>query len=287
MNKLILATLTLSLAFTSCLSRREQKDTEDRSQAIIDSLQRVVNQSNSESEDLAKYVQQIREGFRQINEAEGIVTKDAEGADQQALVENMEFIQRKLQDNRALIAGLQQQLRNANQTNKDTKSAYEAMVEEFNRQLENKSKEIEELRKKLNEQEQTIAQQGQQIEQLNGNVEDLTSQNAEKDRTVAAQDKQIHTAWYVFGTKKELRDNNILERNGSLRSSNFNRDYFTKIDVRVMQKIPLYSKKVELKTPHPANSYVLEKDAQGSYTLRITDVDKFWSMSRYLVVQVK
>lgn len=284
----ILALVAAALTFGGCQSKREKENTTDRSQEVIDSLQRVLAQSNSESEDLAKTIQQIREGFRQINEAEGRVTQEnAETPNQQVIVENMAFIQQTLRLNRARIADLQQQLRNASQTSKETKSAYEAMVEEFNRQLESKSREIEELRKQLAEKDIKIAEQSEQIDQLSDNVEDLTTKNEEKERTVVRQDQQLHTAWYVFGTKKELREQHILERGDVMRSSNFNKEYFTKIDIRVTQKIPLYSKKATLLTSHPAGSYTLDKDAQENYTLRITNPDAFWSVSRYLVILVR
>lgn len=284
----IFALVAAALTFGGCQSKREKENTADRSQEVIDSLQRVLAQSNSESEDLAKTIQQIREGFRQINEAEGRVTQEnAETPNQQVIVENMAFIQQTLRLNRARIADLQQQLRNASQTSKETKNAYEAMVEEFNRQLESKSREIEELRKQLAEKDIKIAEQSEQIDQLSDNVEDLTTKNEEKERTVAHQDQQLHTAWYVFGTKKELREQHILEKGDVMRSSNFNKEYFTKIDIRVTQKIPLYSKKAELLTSHPAGSYTLDKDAQENYTLRITNPDAFWSVSRYMVILVK
>lgn len=285
---LAVASLTAALALGSCQTKREKENNTDRSQAIIDSLRRVIAQSDSESEDMAKTIQNIRDGFRQINEAEGRITREqGEGADHQVIIENMAFIQQTLRLNRARIADLQQQLRNANRTNKDSKATYEAMVEEFNRQIESKAKEIEDLRKQLAEKDATIAQQGEEITQLNSDVRDLTSQNEEKERTVSAQDQKIHTAWYVFGTKKELREQNILEKNDVMRSSSFNKDYFTKIDIRVTKKIPLYSSKVEVLTSHPAGSYSLEKDAQGQYTLRITSPESFWSVSKYLVVLVK
>ena len=72
-----------------------------------------------------------------------------------------------------------------------------------------------------------------------------------------------------------------------MRSSNFNKEYFTQLDIRVTKKIPLYSKKAEILTNHPASSYSLEKDAQDMLVLRITDAESFWSVSRYLVIQVK
>lgn len=285
---MFLAVAAVAMTFGGCQSKREKENTIDRSQATIDSLQRVIAQSNSESEDLAKTIQQIRDGFRQINEAENRVTMEqGEGSDQQTIVENMAFIQQTLRLNRDRIADLQQQLRNANQTSKEAKSAYEGMVEEFTRQLESKNREIEELRRQLAEKNIQIAEQGEQITQLNENVEDLTTKNEEKERTVVEQDQQLHTAWYVFGTKKELKEQNILKKGDVMRSSDFNKDYFTKIDIRVTKKIPLYSKSVELKTTHPAGSYSLDEDAQGMYTLRITNPESFWSISKYLVILVK
>lgn len=277
-----------AMTFGACQSQREKSNEKERSQEKIDSLQRVIDQSNSESEDLARTIQDIREGFRKINEAEGRVTNEnPESSDKQVIEENMAFIQQTLRLNKSRIAELQQMLRNATQTSKDSKQAYEAMVEEFNYQLEVKGKEIEELKQKLEEQNIRIAEQDEQIDRLNENVENLTQKNAEKEETVNAQDKKLHTAWYVFGTKKELKEQNIIDKSGVMISPDSNKDYFTSIDIRVTKKIPLYSKNAELKTSHPVGSYSLEKDAQGLYTLRITNPTAFWSVSHYLVILVK
>lgn len=290
MRNLVLWSVALAAAVTfgSCQSKREKEIVHDNSQATIDSLQRVIAQSNSESEDMARTIQSIRDGFRQINDAEGRITKEeGEGSDQQVIIENMAFIQQTLKLNKQRIADLQQQLRNAGQTNKESKQAYEAMVEEFNRQLENKGREIEELRQQLAEKDIQIAEQGEEISNLNTNVQNLTNSNAEKERAINEQDQKIHTAWYVFGTKKELKEQHILNKRDVMQSANVNRDYFTKIDIRVTKVIKLYSKSAQLKTSHPAGSYSLERDSQGLYTLRITDPTAFWSVSKYLVILVK
>ena len=108
------------------------------------------------------------------------------------------------------------------------------------------------------------------------------------DRTRArAQDKALNTAWYVFGTKKELTAQNIVKRGDLVKGTDFNKDYFTQIDLRVTKVIRLYSKSAKLLTNHPAGSYSLDKDAQGQYTLRVLDPQKFWSVSKYLVIVVK
>ena len=68
---------------------------------------------------------------------------------------------------------------------------------------------------------------------------------------------------------------------------NFNKSYFTKIDIRVEKEIKLYSKSAKILTMHPSSSYSLTTDAKDQYVLRITNPDIFWSTSNYLVIQVK
>jgi len=69
--------------------------------------------------------------------------------------------------------------------------------------------------------------------------------------------------------------------------ANFNKSYFTKIDIRVDKVIKLYSKSAKILTTHPSGSYTLQRDASNQYVLRVSDPQLFWSTSKYLVVQVK
>ena len=267
--------------------KQEQTNTAD---ATIDSLKRVIAQTQNESNDLMGTIEQIQEGFRQINEAEGRISSEnsqGEGSDRQAILENMAFIQSRMQQNRELIANLREQLRASSRNNTQMKGTLEEMVANFEKQLNDKSRQIDSLRSELQQRDVRIAEQDEQITALNENVTNLSSANEQKTRAMAAQEQELNTAYYVFGTKKELREQNILKRNDVLKSDDFNKDYFTKIDIRVTKVIKLYSKKAELKTSHPAGSYTLDKDAQGQYTLRITNPQSFWSVSRYLVIVVR
>lgn len=229
----------------------------------------------------------IQEGFREINEAEGRVNIARAGGENNAkadIMENISFIKRTMQLNKERIAKLREQLR---QSSFNT-SKLQATIENLNKELEAKTSQIEKLQAELEQKNAHIASQDKQITELNSNVNTLTADNAEKARAVERQDKQLNTAWYVFGTKKELRDQHILEGSSKvLKGNNFNKDYFTRIDIRVDKVIKLYSKSAKLLTNHPAGSYSLDKDANGMYTLRITNPTTFWSVSKYLVVVVK
>ena len=287
---LLAAVCTLSFAMSCSTKKEKEQESKDPNAETIDSLRQALTQSQNASNDLIETLSQIQDGFDQINEAEGRVSvenKQGERANKQAIIENMEFIQRTMKLNRELISNLQQQLRNANQSDKRTKAKLEEMVNNYNKQLEDKQKQIDELRAQLAERDIKIAEQGEQINALNTSVNDLSQKNEEKARTVAAQDKELNTAYYVFGTKKELREQRILKSGDVLKSNDFNKDYFTRIDLRVTKQIRLYSKSAKLMTNHPAGSYTLEKDAQNQYVLRINNPQEFWSVSKYLVIIVK
>lgn len=289
MKKMILFSFAL-LSLSACMPQKEQQAEKEASSAIIDSLQQALQQSQNESNDMMGTIEQIQEGFRQINEAEGRVTTQTqagEGSDKEAIVDNMAFIQKTLRLNRELITSLQQQLRTSTQSNSKMKSTLEDMVANFQQQLDQKEQQLEALKAELAQRDVQIAEQAEQIDNLNANVSELAQKHEEKARQVAEQDKELHTAYYVFGTKKELSRQNIIDDGEVLRSKDVNRDYFTKIDLRVTKTIKLYSKHAKLRTNHPEGSYSLDKDAQGLYTLRIANPELFWSNSRYLVIVVK
>lgn len=128
---------------------------------------------------------------------------------------------------------------------------------------------------------------------LTADKETLTAENEAKSKTVAEQDKALNAAWFVFGTKKELKDQKILTNTGLfkkgevMQDADINKDYFTQVDIRTTKEIKLYSKDAEILTTHPSGSYSMEKDDKSQLTLKITNPKDFWSVSKYLVIQVK
>ena len=252
-----------------------------------DSLMQVINQKDDELNEIIGCVNDIQEGFRRINEAEGRVTianGNTESASARGIIqENMQYIQDAMKQNRELIAQLQERLK----TSTVNAKALEKTIAQLQEQLEAQNQRIQELEATLAEKDILIAEQGEQIDNLSENVTSLTQENREKSETMAAQDKDLNTAWFVFGTKGELKEQKILKDGDVLKSEYFNKDYFTQIDIRVVKEIKLYSKSAQLLTTHPKGTYTLEKDSKGEYILRITDAKKFWSVSKYLVIRVK
>ncbi len=252
-----------------------------------DSLMQIINQKDDELNEIIGCVNEVQDGFRRINEAEGRITVadgNTESASSRGIIqENMQYIQEAMQQNRELIAQLQQKLK----TSSINAKALERTITSLQEQLEAQNQRVQELEASLAEKDILIAEQGEQIDNLNENVNNLTEESRKKSETMASQDKDLHTAWFVFGTKAELKEQKILKSGDVLKGNDFNKDYFTQIDTRQVKDIKLYSKSAELLTSHPAGTYTLEKDSKGEYALHITDANKFWSVSKYLVIRVK
>lgn len=282
MKKVLLAVACLA-AFAGCKDSKTETAMPQVTQT--DSLQRIINQKDNEINDMMGLFNDIEEGFRQINEAENRVSlaRQGEGADRgQRIREDVQFIQQRLAQNKALISKLQQQLRESTVKGDQLKRSIENLV----KQLEDKDTELQQLRSQLEAKDIHIAELDQTITTLNDDVSNLKDESEQKTQTISTQDKQLNTAWFVFGTKKELKKQNILIK-GKVLQGNFNKSYFTKIDIRVDKEIKLYSKSAKILTMHPSSSYTLLRDSKDQYVLRITNPQIFWSTSKYLVIQVK
>ena len=199
---------------------------------------------------------------------------------------DIEFIQNKMKSNREMIEKLRAQLNESTIKGNELKQTLENTIVSFQKQIAEKDRQLSELKSTIEAKDVHISQLDQKIDNLHNDVTDLQTESSQKSKTISEQDKQLNTAYYVFGTKSELKEQHILEKNEVLRQ-NFNKNYFTKIDIRNERSIPLYSKSVKVLTHHPSNSYRLEADASKQYTLRIVDPNQFWSTSKYLVVLVK
>lgn len=284
MKKLVFLLLCVSV-LVSCDSITGKKKLQEEK----DSLAVTLAERDAELDQMMSTFNDIQEGFRQINAAEnrvdlqrGSISENSATARQQ-IATDIEFITKTMAENREQIAKLQAQLKSSNTNSAQLKRA----IESLNQELAAKTKRIEELQTELASKNIRIQELDAAVTALTADKETLEAENEAKARTVAEQDKVMNTAWFVFGTKSELREQKILKSGDVLRESDFNKDYFTQIDIRTTKEIKLYSKRADLLTSHPAGTYVLEEDDKKQLIFKITNPTEFWSVSKYLVIQVR
>ena len=276
--------LAFVMLLASCQEKKNVPVIENRD-SVRDSLQQVIDFKDREINDILGTMNEIQEGFRLINAAEGrmSIIKSGEATNKtEQMRENIRSITEMMEHNRELIAKLRQQVRESSVRSDQFKTVIDNLVQ----QLEDNDANLQKLQTELQEKDIHIAELDQTVASLSSSIASLKEESSNKSETIIAQDKQINTAWYVFGTKKELQSQNIYEK-GRVLQSNFNKNYFTKIDIRIVKEIKLYSKSVKIMTAHPTSSYQLIQDANKQYVLRINNPQNFWSTSKYLVVLVK
>ena len=287
MKKLLLLSVSVAV-LTSCgnMGRNEALKAEN------DSLNIVLAERDAELEGIMEAFNEVQEGFRLINEAENRVDLQSESMEGQSasqkIREDIRFISDKLQSNRERIAELEKQLNNS----KYASSQLKKTIENLKKELEAKTQQIETLQTELASKNIRIAELDDAVAGLTQSVNDLVADNKAKAEVMAGQDKALNAAWFVFGTNSELKEQKIiskkfLQKTKILEDKEFNKDYFTQIDIRRDKEIKLYAKDAKLLTVHPEGSYELVKDDKGELTLMIVNPNKFWNVSRYLVIEVK
>lgn len=279
------AALGVVALLASCVSRQVAVEAESRS----DSLELVVSAKDSLINAVFADINAISENLALIKSRENLITVAGESEGGRRPVEEIDndikAIDRLLRENRAKIESLQRsaaQLRKANLRI----DGLEKMIADMNRQLAEKKAEVEQLRESLVRMGDEVKSLTEEVAVRSAEVENLSGEKVELQN-------QFNTVYYIVGAEKELRDAQIINKQGFIgrtltvgRNSNF--DSFTMTDSRLLSEVPVGQKKATLVTSHPEGSYELVTDANKVVEkLIITDPVRFWESSKILIISCK
>lgn len=279
------AALGVVALLASCVSSQVAVEAESRS----DSLELVVSAKDSLINAVFADINAISENLALIKSRENLITVAGESEGGRRPVEEIDndikAIDRLLRENRAKIESLQRsaaQLRKANLRI----DGLEKMIADMNRQLAEKKAEVEQLRESLVRMGDEVKSLTEEVAVRSAEVENLSGEKVELQN-------QLNTVYYIVGAEKELRDAQIINKQGFIgrtltvgRNSNF--DSFTMADSRLLSEVPVGQKKATLVTSHPEGSYELVTDANKVVEkLIITDPVRFWESSKILIISCK
>lgn len=257
-----------------------------------DSLIRAKHQMQAELDEFMAAINLIEQNIEKIKSAENVVTLQTDNNEldddtRKKINQDLAYLNEMLRANREELAKLKNNLKNSTLKTAEL----ERSIARLSKELEAESIKVKLLYDQIAQKDSLIAQLGTTVEELGTNIEELKNENEHKQEVIKEQDETIHTAWYVFGTRKELKEQNIVTSEGLFRSqrileSDFNKNYFVRIDARKIKSIPLFSTRAKILTNHPRSSYTLEKQ-NNYFVLIIVDYNEFWSVSKYLVVEVE
>ncbi|WP_317897458.1 hypothetical protein [Aurantibacillus circumpalustris] len=281
--KIIVACLLLaltSLTFTNC------KDTGDKVNPLADSLKNANGELSGQLNEKSAALQEFIESFNEIQENLNAI-KDKEkiigNASSKGDVKNKSNqIKEDIQAIYDLMA-----------KNKNRISSLSAKLKQSNLKLEGMEKMIENLQNTITLKDEEIEELKTRMESLNIELANLNTNYKVVEGESSLKTEMLNTAYYTIGTKKELEAKKVISKEGGFIglgkstkvTDDFNKEYFTKINIEQTTSINIGAKKVKLLSNHPKNSYKLvgEKPIER---IDILNAKEFWDASKYLVIVI-
>ena len=280
------------MVFVSCGQHKKEIA---RMQAKQDSIAQLGVQKDNSILEYISAMNEIQSNLDSIKTIQKIVSvQTAPGTEMKAeakkrIVEDIAQINNLLQKNKEMMNSLQGKLRNSNLKIVEL----EKMVELLNKQVGDKDAEVAVLKQQLEKLNVDVAGLNQKIETITKESEQTIK---EKNEVIDTKTTELNTAFYGFGTKKELEAKNVIEKEGGVLGmgktlklkKDFNREFFMKVDIREFNQLPLNTKKAKLVTYHPDGSYhMVMTDKKTVESIVIDKPEEFWKASKYMLIVVE
>jgi DNA repair exonuclease SbcCD ATPase subunit len=279
--KVLVASLLISVASlnTSCGGDKEKEvnPLADSLKNLNNDLSGQLSEKEVAMQEFVSAFNEIQSNLNTIKEKEKIVTNSSSKGDvknkEDQIKEDIQAIYDLMNKNKNRIGSLTKKLKDSNL------------------KMDGLEEMIQNLQNSINLKDEEIAQLKTNIESLNIELTNLNTNYQAVEEESAGKTEVINTAYYAMGTSKELKEKNIISKEGGFigigkstkLKADFNTEYFTKVNIEQVSEINIGAKKAKILTTHPSSSYKLvgEKPVEK---LEISNPKDFWSASKYLVI---
>ncbi len=281
MKKLLILLLVLPLWYACKDDKPETDPVKDSLTNETQKLSGINAEQAAALDSFFRAMNDIQDNLDEIKKKEKIISKDTATGDvasrKDKITTDIQSIYDMIVENKERLAAARKNLKNANLNMASMQTT------------------IDNLTAELAEREYEITMLKDELEKQNLELSNLSMNYTELQTESDAKTEQLNTAYYAYGTSKELTTQGVLTKEGGFiglgktqkLSETMNTSYFTKIDVTQTKEVQLGAKKAKVVTSHPAGSYRLEGNDGRHDKLVITDPNSFWSVSKYLVVVVE
>jgi DNA repair exonuclease SbcCD ATPase subunit len=275
---LIVVILGLGTACTSPQNDASLLQQRDSLLTVIDEREQNINEFVSSFND-------VERNLNTISEKQNIIllsaNKDINASQKERINAEIKAINQLMEANAKRLNQLNSKLKKADRRN----VALENTTILLNEQLKQKIKELKVLNDKISSLNLNVAQ-------LQVCIDSLYIELNEQAQTIAETGVELRTAYYVVGESKELVEAGLIDKEGGLLgmgrtaklSDNLDNSKFTKIDYTQVTSITVNGKNAKIITSHPDDSYTMNKTGKVIDNITITNPEKFWSASKYLVI---
>lgn len=296
-NKNILAVvigliLTVGLAAVFITMQEEKQELTVQSVQLEEELQKRDSAYN----EIIDIMYGVESKIEKIKKRENLLSEvsnsnDFTTADKKQMVEDMSMIDSLIVQTNETVARLVAKLDNAN----INLTSFKNRVNQLSKELEDRKQSIASLREELKKKEAEITEMTADIRSLEYRVETQEQTLDTQMAKINMQQERLNKAFFAIGTEKSLVEDGLVSREGGFLwfgktnelDPDASKDKFSEIDIRTTNRLIVDAEKVDLITEHPSESYEIVKEGDIVKYIDIKNPDKFWEISKYLVVAVK
>ena len=235
----------------------------------------------------------IENGFSEINQTEKEMKVNLKGVEgkttnkRQLIAAQMTAIKQGIEQNKAKIA----ELRHLAAKNGKANIMLTETIKRLQTEMDEKTVQIQSLQAELEQKNIKITELNTTVDTQSKNIADQQNVMDQQKSTIKGQDTDLNTVWYCVASSKKLKEAKVITGGGLFQSKKvmtdqFDMNAFTQVDLRNISSIPTNSRNIKFLSVHPKDSYNLVTGADKKITIEITNPSKFWSVSKYLVVQI-
>lgn len=286
MRKLVGVVTLCTVVVIGCNNKSEELEKQiSQLHSEASSLQQSIAERDKYFEEVVQAVNDVYKDLEQTRAQEAEVVERTGGIEgpaqmasantKQRLINNISAINSTLIENRKRIAQLQ------------------SKVKSFGAEFASLNKLVESLKQTLQERERSIAALEARIQGLESTVAEKTQVIQAKEELISEQQKMMNTAYYVVGTKDELKQKGIIRDEGgflwgllgstTVMASDFDESLFTPIDKTKDETIHVGGTIREILPRRKPESYATAQPDKSTSDLTIGSPQKFWQ-DRYLVI---
>ena len=288
----IIAILLASMTIWSCSNDSKQNEEQIALQDTINANKEALVKAIADRDSLFSLINDISDDMDQIKSLENILASNTwtgETSSKKEKIKNdLQILKNTLQQRQQKLNELEKKLKDSKLTN----TKLEKTIETLKTQIAEHQVEIENLNTALTSAKGQIVKLENDKDSLNKTITTVSAEKAKVEEIAEeaiTNVNELNKCFYAIGSKKELKQNKILEsgflKKTKVMQGEYDQNFFSVADKRTLKKINLHSKKAKILTNHPANSYELQ-DVDGQKTLLITNPSIFWNLSNYLVIQI-
>lgn len=251
-----------------------------------DSIASIKAQQDLILQDLTSTLDEVYNSFDSITIEENTIKRKIEEGNyvsKQQLTESLKNLKDMVTNYRTRLNQMESQL----SSRKDELAKLSEMMKILTLELEKKEMQIDNLQAEILKKNTTIANLKNNVVNLEETVSNLEMESVAQKETI----KNLREVYYIVGTYKELKEKKVLT-GGFLKKkkvdlTQFDLNCFKKSDLQSLEKIDIPAKSVKkIHTNVPSGSYSIEKTSENSCSIKIIDAEKFWSISKVLVVEI-